>query len=115
MTRDQIGSDQPPATTDDDRLAGLVRATAADWTLPPQRLDQTTWRDRVADDGTAPTGRSAASPRGSRAGRGRDHGRRRLRRCLAGWASACRGHRRLAQPDRRIQPERSADGVTAER
>src|SRR6478735_7921482 len=52
MTRDQTGSNQPPATTDDDRLAGLVRAVATDWTLPPQRLDQATWRDRVAP--TAP-------------------------------------------------------------
>jgi len=48
MTRDQTGSNQPPATTDDERLAGLVRAVATDWTLPPQRLDQATWRDRVA-------------------------------------------------------------------
>jgi len=42
MTRDQAGSNQPPATTDDERLAGLVRAVATDWTLPPQRLDQAT-------------------------------------------------------------------------
>src|SRR4249919_1138932 len=52
MTRDQNGSDQPPSTTDDERLSGLVRAAAADWTLPPQRLDQTTWRDRVAPTAT---------------------------------------------------------------
>src|SRR3954470_22889588 len=48
MTRDQIGSDRPPAAMDDDRLAELVRATAADWTLPPQRLDRPTWHDLVA-------------------------------------------------------------------
>lgn len=47
MTRDQIGSDSPPAGMDDDRLADLVRAAATDWTMPPQRLDHTTWRDRV--------------------------------------------------------------------
>ena len=56
MTRDQIGSDQPPASPDDDRLAGLVRAAAADWTLPPQRLDQSTWRDRVAAPGSRRAG-----------------------------------------------------------
>src|SRR4249920_2696264 len=61
MTRDQNGSDQPPSTTDDDRLAGLVRAAAADWTLPPQRLDQTTWRDRVT--ATAPRRRGGRRPR----------------------------------------------------
>src|SRR3954468_18704050 len=47
MTRDQIGSDSPPAAMNDDRLADLVRAAATDWTMPPQRLDHTTWRDRV--------------------------------------------------------------------
>ncbi len=61
MTRDQIGSDQPPATADDDRLAGLVRAAAADWTLPPQRLDQPTWRDRIAT--TAPRRQGGRRPR----------------------------------------------------
>src|SRR3954447_10734588 len=48
MTRDQIRSDRPPAAMDDDALAELVRATAADWTLPPQRLDRPTWHDLVA-------------------------------------------------------------------
>src|SRR3954471_13416582 len=51
MTRDQIGSDSPPAGMDDDRLADLVRAAATDWTMPPQRLDHTTWRDRVVVSG----------------------------------------------------------------
>src|SRR3954462_13016865 len=48
MTRDGFGSDRQPAAMDDDRLPGLVRATAADWALPPQRLDRTTWHDLVA-------------------------------------------------------------------
>src|SRR3954447_21231438 len=47
MTRDQIGSDRPSDGMGDDRLAELVRGTAADWTMPPQRLDRTTWRDLV--------------------------------------------------------------------
>src|SRR3954452_19125647 len=51
MTRDQIGSDSPPAGMDDDGLADLVRAAATDWTMPPQRLDHTTWRDRVVVSG----------------------------------------------------------------
>jgi len=33
---------------DDEQLGALVRTVAEDWRLPPQRLDQPTWRDRVA-------------------------------------------------------------------
>jgi hypothetical protein len=36
-----------PTAPDDEQLGALVRATAEDWRLPPQRLDQPTWRDRV--------------------------------------------------------------------
>jgi hypothetical protein len=35
------------STPDDDQLARLVRASTDTWRLPPQRLDQPTWRDRV--------------------------------------------------------------------
>lgn len=35
------------ARPDDEALGALVRAVADEWTLPPQRLDQPTWRDRV--------------------------------------------------------------------
>jgi len=51
MTRDPIGSNLTPDDAGDERLAGLVRATAEEWTLPPQRLDQATWRDRVGASG----------------------------------------------------------------
>lgn len=44
---DHDGSGQPPTTTDDERLAALVRTTVDGWALPPQRLDQPTWRDQV--------------------------------------------------------------------
>jgi hypothetical protein len=47
-------STQGPATPDDEELGALVRAVVDDWHLPPQRLDQPTWRDRVE-------GRSARS------------------------------------------------------
>src|SRR4051812_33907765 len=47
MTRDQTRSDRPSDRMDDEQLAELVRGTAADWTMPPQRLDRTTWRDLV--------------------------------------------------------------------
>ena len=65
-------------------------------------------------DGTAPPGHSAASPCRSVRGGGRDHGRGRLRRCLAGEPAAGSDHRLLTDPDRRLQPKRSADGVTTE-
>src|SRR3954467_12571367 len=51
MTRDQIGSDSPPAGMGDDRHTDLVLGAATDWTMPPQRLDHTTWRDRVVVSG----------------------------------------------------------------
>jgi len=36
-----------PHPIDDDDVARLVRDVAADWTMPPVRLDQPAWRDRV--------------------------------------------------------------------
>lgn len=48
MTPDPDLTKRPATEPDDDALAALVRATAADWTLPPQRLDAATWRERVA-------------------------------------------------------------------
>src|SRR5262245_23679664 len=36
--------------TSDEALANLVREVADAWTLPPQRLDAPTWRDRIAPD-----------------------------------------------------------------
>jgi hypothetical protein len=48
MTRD---TDRPTGTaaTDDEPIAALVRAVADDWRMPPQRLDQPTWRDRIGE------------------------------------------------------------------
>jgi hypothetical protein len=46
MTRDPDRSNPTPAP-DDERLAQLVRSAAEAWAMPPQRLDQPTWRDRV--------------------------------------------------------------------
>ena len=37
------------APLDDAALAALVRNVAEEWSLPPQRLDALTWRDRVGD------------------------------------------------------------------
>jgi hypothetical protein len=51
MTSDPDRTQRPP-TPDDDQLGALVRAAADDWRMPPQRLDQPTWRDRVGVHGT---------------------------------------------------------------
>ena len=48
MTPDPDPSKPLLTAPDDDALATLVRATAEGWTMPPQRLDAATWRDRVA-------------------------------------------------------------------
>src|SRR6476620_8882191 len=44
---------QRPANSDldDEHIGRLVRDVADDWTRPPVRLDQPTWRDRVRPDG----------------------------------------------------------------
>lgn len=57
MTRDPGRSvpDQEPAI-DDPELGALVRAATDDWRMPPQRLDQTTWRDRAGARGRAGRG-----------------------------------------------------------
>ena len=60
MTPDPNTAKRPVAEPDDVALAALVRATAEDWTLPPQRLDAATWRDRV---GTTRGGRRGWLPR----------------------------------------------------
>jgi hypothetical protein len=52
MTRDGDRPANGPAgsaTLDDEPIARLVRAVADDWRMPPQRLDQPTWRDRVGE------------------------------------------------------------------
>ena len=54
MTREPDRPAVGPAALDDDQLGALVRASVEDWRLPPQRLDQPTWRDRV---GARDTGR----------------------------------------------------------
>jgi hypothetical protein len=38
---------KPGRELDDEQLANLVRSVADDWRMPPQRLDQPTWRDRT--------------------------------------------------------------------
>ncbi len=45
---------------DDDAIAQLVRDTAAGWTMPPVRLDASSWRDRVR----GPRARRVAAARG---------------------------------------------------
>ena len=50
MDRDLTPSDGPADSPDDARLGELVKAVAGDWTVPPQRLGQPTWRDRVETD-----------------------------------------------------------------
>ena len=47
MTRDPGRSTSDPAGLDDAELGELIRAVTDDWQMPPQRLDQPTWRDRV--------------------------------------------------------------------
>jgi hypothetical protein len=50
MTRDpnRPSHDQEPAI-DEPQLGALVREVTDDWQMPPQRLDATTWRDRVGE------------------------------------------------------------------
>ena len=48
MTSDPDGPTRRSMGPDDEQLGALVRAMAEDWRLPPQRLDQPTWRDRIA-------------------------------------------------------------------
>ena len=48
MTTDPDGPKGRPTGPDDEQLGVLVRTVGEDWRLPPQRLDQPTWRDRVA-------------------------------------------------------------------
>ena len=57
MNSDTHRSRHDPTWPDDEQLSALVRATADDWRLPPQRLDQPSWRERVG-------GRSARRRRG---------------------------------------------------
>ena len=87
MTREPDRPADSPATLDDDQLAALVRAGAEDWRLPPQRLDQPTWRDRVGAPARA--GAGAGSPGWPRRRRGRcpGHGPRRVRRRVADLAA----------------------------
>ncbi len=49
MTRETDRPTSTPAGPEDETLATLVRAVVDDWHLPPQRLDQPTWRDRIGD------------------------------------------------------------------
>jgi len=44
MTDDRTRTTHP---IDDDDVARLVREVADEWTMPPVRLDQPAWRDRV--------------------------------------------------------------------
>src|SRR5512144_1446237 len=53
MSHETEGSDGRPVAIDDDQLGALVRARVEDWRMPPQRLDQPTWRDRVGARSTA--------------------------------------------------------------
>jgi hypothetical protein len=48
MNPDPDGPTRRSMGPDDEQLGALVRTLAEEWRLPPQRLDQPTWRDRVA-------------------------------------------------------------------
>ena len=52
MNPDPHRASRHPTGPDDEQLSALVRATADDWRLPPQRLDQPSWRDRVGGRST---------------------------------------------------------------
>jgi hypothetical protein len=54
----------PPASLDDDAIGLLVRDAAADWHMPPIRLDAPSWRDRIR-------GRRARTIEATRIGLGR--------------------------------------------
>lgn len=47
MNPDRDRTDKPIRPLDDDQLGALVLGAVDDWRLPPQRLDQPTWRDRT--------------------------------------------------------------------
>jgi hypothetical protein len=47
MNPDVSRTDLPKRDLDDEQLGALVRGVADDWRMPPQRLDQPTWRDRA--------------------------------------------------------------------
>ncbi len=51
---------------DDGALGALIRDVADDWQMPPQRLDEVTWRDRVGGPGPAGRPRGAGGLRWTR-------------------------------------------------
>ena len=53
-----------PEPLDEATLGALVRDVADDWRMPPQRLDDVTWRDRVGRRGR--TGRGGGNGPGWR-------------------------------------------------
>jgi hypothetical protein len=48
MNTDLNRSAMPSRELEDEQLGALVRSVADDWRMPPQRLDQPTWRDKTA-------------------------------------------------------------------
>jgi hypothetical protein len=52
MNPDPNRMDPPARNVDDEQLGALVRSLADDWRMPPQRLDQPTWRDRLRSGAT---------------------------------------------------------------
>ena len=103
MTREPDRPADSPATLDDDQLAALVRAGVEDWRLPPQRLDQPTWRDRVDARGTGRRRGWFARLAGPVGAAVLGHGRRRVRRGVADVAAIERSDRRsVADGGRRV-------------
>ena len=49
MNPDLDRTPTPGRAFDDEQLGKLVRSVTDDWRMPPQRLDQPTWRDRTRD------------------------------------------------------------------
>ena len=101
----------PPSTVEDDRVAALVRAAVDDWHLPPQRLDQPTWRDRVGSG--RPSRRRGWFGRlgGPGRRRGRGHGPGRLRGRLADRpADGTRDRRGVAEREHQPVAERVPHG-----
>jgi len=54
MTHDENGrpASVPAESIDEPTLAAIVRDIADEWRMPPRRLDEPTWRDRVAARGS---------------------------------------------------------------
>jgi hypothetical protein len=58
MNRQDGSTPTAPPAADDERIAGLIRSVADDWHMPPQRLGDSTWRERTGRGVTHRRGRA---------------------------------------------------------